>query len=87
MLLTIMAPLAQVEHETSANVSRIPSANAKKPDSTLAANRRVADGPIRSVVRLIESGEPFAQVAYNFGTSRATLHGRSRALTKQQSSI
>jgi hypothetical protein len=46
MLLTIMATLAQVEHEASANVSPIPSANAEKLERTLAADRRVADSPI-----------------------------------------
>ncbi|WP_311380474.1 helix-turn-helix domain-containing protein [Arthrobacter sp. ISL-72] len=43
--------------------------------------RRVTDSQTRSAVRLVEAGEPAAQVARDLGMSRATFYRRSRALT------
>ncbi|BCW86472.1 hypothetical protein NicSoilE8_41450 (plasmid) [Arthrobacter sp. NicSoilE8] len=42
--------------------------------------RRVTDSQIRSAVRLVNGGEPAAQVARDLGMSRATFYRRSRAL-------
>jgi DNA invertase Pin-like site-specific DNA recombinase len=43
--------------------------------------RRVTDSQIRSAVRLVEGGDPAAQVARDLGMSRATFYRRSRAFT------
>ena len=42
--------------------------------------RRLTDSQIRSAVRLVEGGDPAAQVARDLGMSRATFYRRSRAL-------
>jgi DNA invertase Pin-like site-specific DNA recombinase len=49
--------------------------------------RRVTDSQIRSAVRLVNGGEPAAQVARDFGMSRATFYRRSRALADQQGAV
>ena len=40
--------------------------------------QRVTDSQVRSAIRLVESGEPAAQVARDLGMSRATFYRRSR---------
>jgi DNA invertase Pin-like site-specific DNA recombinase len=42
--------------------------------------RRITDSQIRSALRLVQAGEPAAQVARDLGMSRATFYRRSRAL-------
>ncbi|MET3206737.1 UNVERIFIED_ORG: hypothetical protein ABID57_003335 [Arthrobacter sp. UYEF1] len=42
---------------------------------------------LKGAVRLVESGEPAAQVARDLGMSRATFYRRSRALTNHQGAI
>jgi DNA invertase Pin-like site-specific DNA recombinase len=49
--------------------------------------RRFTDSQIRSAVRLVESGEPAAQIARDFGMSRATFYRRSRELTKHRGAV
>ncbi|WP_254788169.1 helix-turn-helix domain-containing protein [Arthrobacter sp. ok909] len=59
---------------SNASASPTPSANfGGRP-------RRVTDSHIRTAVRLVEGGEPAAQVARNLGMSRATFHRGSRPL-------
>lgn len=84
MLFTIMAALAQMEHEIKRE--RILDSISKRRDAgkNLGGRpRRVTDSQIRSAVRLVEGGEPAAQVARDLGMSRATFYRRSRALTDQ----
>lgn len=42
--------------------------------------RRITDSQIRNAVRLVDSGEPAAQVARDLGMSRATFYRRARSL-------
>ncbi|BDI21664.1 hypothetical protein L3i23_04400 [Herbiconiux sp. L3-i23] len=42
--------------------------------------QRITDSHIRSAIRLVESGEPAAQVARDLGMSRASFNRRSREL-------
>lgn len=42
--------------------------------------QRITDSKIRSALRLIEGGDPAAQVAQDLGMSRATLYRRSKTL-------
>lgn len=81
MLFTIMAALAQMEHEIKRE--RITDSINKRREAGKDLGgrpRRVTDSQIRSAVRLVEGGEPAAQVARDFGMSRATYYRRSRAL-------
>ncbi|WP_373461211.1 helix-turn-helix domain-containing protein [Arthrobacter sp. B1I2] len=48
---------------------------------------RVTDSQIRSAVRLVEGGEPAAQVTRDLGMSQATFYRRPRALPNQQAAI
>jgi DNA invertase Pin-like site-specific DNA recombinase len=88
MLFTIMAALAQMEHEIKRE--RVTDSISKRREAGKALGgrpRRVTDSQIRSAVRLVEGGEPAAQVARDLGMSRATFYRRSRALTNQQGAI
>ena len=82
MLFTIMAALAQMEHEIKRE--RITDCISKRraAGKDLGGRpRRITDSQVRSAVRLVEGGEPAAQVARDLGISRATYYRRSRALT------
>jgi DNA invertase Pin-like site-specific DNA recombinase len=81
MLFTVMAALAQMEHEIKRE--RVTDSIQKRREAGLDLGgrpRRITDSPIRSAVRLVEAGEPAAQVARDLGMSRATFYRRSRAL-------
>jgi DNA invertase Pin-like site-specific DNA recombinase len=81
MLFTIMAALAQMEHEIKRE--RVTDSISKRREAGRALGgrpRRVTDSQIRSAVRLVKSGEPAAQVARDLGMSRATFYRRSRTL-------
>jgi DNA invertase Pin-like site-specific DNA recombinase len=82
MLFTIMAALAQMEHDIKRE--RIIDSVSKRRDAGKDLGgrpQRVTDRQIRNAIRLVESGEPAAQVARDLGMSRATFYRRSRALT------
>ena len=81
MLFTIMAALAQMEHEIKREriVDSISKRRAAGQDLG-GRPQRVTDSQVRSAIRLVESGEPAAQVARDLGMSRATFYRRSRGL-------
>ncbi|WP_369021746.1 recombinase family protein [Paenarthrobacter ureafaciens] len=83
MLFTIMAALAQMEHEIKRE--RITDSIIKRREAGKDLGgrpRRVTDSQIRSALRLVKGGEPAAQVARDLGMSRATFYRRSRALAE-----
>lgn len=85
MLFTIMAALAQMEHDIKRE--RIIDSVSKRRDAgkNLGGRpQRVTDSQIRSAIRLVDSGDPAAQVVRDLGMSRATFYRRSRALSDQQ---
>ena len=84
MLFTVMAALAQMEHDIKREriIDSISKRRAAGKDLG-GRPRRVTDSQIRSAVRLVDGGEPAAQVARDLGMSRATFYRRSRALTDQ----
>lgn len=45
--------------------------------------RRITDSQIRSAIRLVDGGDPVAQVSRDLGMSRATFYRRARALGQQ----
>lgn len=82
MLFTIMAALAQMEHEIKRE--RVVDSISKRRDAggNLGGRpQRVTNSQIRSAIRLVEGGEPAAQVARDLGMSRATFYRRSRGLS------
>ena len=84
MLFTIMAALAQMEHNIKRE--RIVDSVSKRRNAGKDLGGRpqsVTDSQIRSAVLLVESGEPAAQVARDLGMSRATFYRRSRALAHE----
>lgn len=81
MLFTIMAALGQMEHEIKRE--RVVDSISKRRDAgrNLGGRpRKVTDSQIRNARRLVEGGEPAAQVARDLGMSRATFYRRARAL-------
>lgn len=81
MLFTIMAALAQMEHEIKRERVTDSIIKRREAGKDLGGRpRRVTDSQIRSAVRLVTGGEPAAQVARDLGMSRATFYRRSRAL-------
>lgn len=83
MLFTIMAALAQMEHDIKRE--RVTGSIAKRRAAGLDLGgrpRRITDSQIRNALRLVDSGEPAAQVARDLGMSRATFYRRARTLTE-----
>ncbi|WP_422935008.1 recombinase family protein [Sinomonas sp. P47F7] len=82
MLFTIMAALAQMEHEIKRErvIDSISKRRAAGKDLG-GRPRQITDSQVRSAVRLVEGGDPAAQVARDLGMSRATFYRRSRTLT------
>ena len=85
MLFTVMAALAQMEHDIKRE--RITDSIRKRRDDggDLGGRpRRITDSQIRSAIRLVDGGEPVAQVSRDLGMSRATFYRRARALRQQR---
>ena len=81
MLFTIMAALAQMEHEIKRERVTDSIAKRREAGKDLGGRpRRITDSQIRNALRLVESGEPAAQVARDLGMSRANFYRRSNAL-------
>ena len=81
MLFTVMAALAQMEHEIKRE--RINDSISKRREAGKGLGGRplrITDSQIRTALRLVEDGEPAAQVARDLGMSRASFYRRSRAL-------
>jgi DNA invertase Pin-like site-specific DNA recombinase len=84
MLFTIMAALAQMEHEIKSERITDSISKRKAAGKNLGGRPRcITDSQIRSALSLIQSGTPAAQVARDLGMSRATFYRRSRALVDE----
>ncbi len=81
MVFTIMAALAQMEHEIKRERVTDSIAKRRAAGQSLGGRpQRVTDSQVRSALRLVEGGTPAAQVARDLGMSRATFYRRSAAL-------
>ncbi|MGZ0069701.1 recombinase family protein [Microbacterium arborescens] len=81
MLFTIMAALAQMEHEIKRERVTDSIAKRRAAGQDLGGRpQRVTDSQVRSALRLVAGGTPAAQVARDLGMSRATFYRRSKAL-------
>ncbi|TBN57253.1 recombinase family protein [Glaciihabitans arcticus] len=81
MLFTIMAALAQMELEVKRERVVDSVSKRRKAGMDLGGRRQsISESQIRNAVRLVDGGEPAAQVARDLGMSRATFYRRSRAL-------
>lgn len=81
MLFTIMAALAQMEYEIKRE--RVADSVKKRREAGLDLGgrpQRVTDSQVRSALRLVDSGDPVAQVARDLGMSRATFYRRVKTL-------
>lgn len=82
MVFTVMAALGQMELEIKRE--RITDSVSKRRAAGKNLGGRKAqftDSQIKNAARLIESGEPAAQVARDLGMSRATLYRRMEAMS------
>lgn len=85
MVFTVMAALGQMELEIKRE--RITDSVSKRRAAGKDLGGRKAqftDSQVRNAARLIESGEPAAQVARDLGMSRATLYRRMDALKAKE---
>ena len=81
MLSTTMAALEQMEHEIKRERVLDSIDRRRYAGKNLGGRpRRTTNRQIRNANRLIEAGGPTAQVARDFGMSRATFYRRARAL-------
>ena len=81
MLFTVMAALGQMEHEIKRERVLDSIDRRRNAGKNLGGRpRRITNRQIRSANRLIEDGEPTAEVVRDFGMSRATFYRRARAL-------
>ena len=81
MLFTIMAALRQSEHEIKRERVLDSIDRRRRAGKNLGGRpRRITNRQIRNANKLIEAGEPTAQVVRDFGMSRATFYRRARAL-------
>lgn len=81
MLFTIMAALAQMEYEIKRERAADSLRKRRAAGKDLGGRpRRVTESQIRNAIRLVENGEPAAQVARDLGMSRATFYRRRDAL-------
>lgn len=81
MLFTIMAALAQMEHEIKRERVTDSITKRRAAGQDLGGRpQRVTDSQVRSALRLVEGGTPAAQVARDLGMSRATFYRRSKAM-------
>ncbi|MDF2992679.1 MAG: resolvase [Microbacterium sp.] len=81
MLFTIMAALAQMEHEIKRERVVDSIAKRRAAGHDLGGRpQRITDSQIKSAIRLVDAGTPAAQVVRDLGMSRATFYRRSRAL-------
>lgn len=81
MLFTIMAALAHMEHDIKRE--RIVDSIGKRREAGKDLGGRprlISDNKIRNALRLVDGGEPAAQVSRDLGMSRATFYRRSREL-------
>lgn len=77
MVFTVMAALAEMELEIKRERVTDSISKRRAAGGDLGGRRRqFTDSQIRSARCLIEAGQPAAQVARNFGMSRATLYRR-----------
>jgi DNA invertase Pin-like site-specific DNA recombinase len=84
MVFTIMAALAQMELEIKRE--RVVDSITKRRAAGMDLGgrpQRITDSQIRNAIRLVQAGEPAAQVARDLGMSRATLYRRSRDLSPE----
>ena len=80
MLFTVMAALGQMEHEIKRERVLDSIDRRRNAGKNLGGRpRRITNRQIRSANRLIEDGEPTAEVVRDFGMSRATFYRRARA--------
>jgi DNA invertase Pin-like site-specific DNA recombinase len=81
MVFTVLAALAQMELEIKRERITDSVAKRRAAGKDLGGRRPTfTDSQIRNALRLIEAGEPAAQVARDLGMSRATLYRRIREL-------
>ncbi|MFJ4030158.1 recombinase family protein [Paenarthrobacter sp. NPDC089989] len=86
MLFTIMAALAQMEHDIKRERINDSVSKRREAGKNLGGRpRRITDSQIRNALRLVRDGEPAAQVARDLGMSRASFYRRTRGLTEAQS--
>lgn len=81
MLFTTLAALTQMEHELKRERAHDSIDQRRQAGNNLGGRPLVfTDDQIRRAIRLVEEGQPAAEVAFNLGMSRATFYRRSKAL-------
>jgi len=85
MLFTIMAALAQMEHDIKSERISDSITKRRAAGGDLGGRPvRITDSQIQNALRLVTAGEPAAQVSRDLGMSRATFYRRSRAFSSDE---
>jgi DNA invertase Pin-like site-specific DNA recombinase len=85
MVFTVMAALAQMELEIKRE-RVVDSVSKRRAAGKDLGGRRQAftDSQVKNAARLVDAGEPAAQVARDMGMSRATLYRRLRDIQRAE---
>lgn len=82
MLFTIMAALAQMEHDIKSERITDSISKRRAAGKDLGGRpRRITDSQMRSALHLIQNGETTAQVIRDLGISRSTFYRRAAEIT------
>jgi DNA invertase Pin-like site-specific DNA recombinase len=85
MVFTVMAALAQMELEIKRERITDSVSKRRAAGKDLGGRRQVfTDSQVKNAARLIDAGEPAAQVARDMGMSRATLYRRLRDIQSSE---
>jgi len=83
MVFTVMAALAQMELEIKRERITDSVSKRRAAGKDLGGRRQaLTDSQVKNAARLIDAGEPAAQVARDMGMSRATLYRRLRDIQR-----
>jgi DNA invertase Pin-like site-specific DNA recombinase len=87
MVFTVMAALAQMELEIKRERITDSVSKRRAAGKDLGGRRQAfTDSQVKNAIRLIDAGEPAAQVARDMGMSRATLYRRLRDIQRAEAS-
>ncbi|MEI3866139.1 recombinase family protein [Microbacterium sp. CCNWLW134] len=88
MVFTIMAALAQMEHEIKRERILDSISKRRAAGKNLGGRpQRITDSQIHNAIRLVRSGEPVTEVARDLGMSRSSYYRRAKDCKRRESEV